>query len=377
MVNELQEHAQYSPSSLELLELCPCFAPDFSRDDSAAKDGTRLHKAVEVNDLSLCNDEEEEEAVTRCLTYEDQVLEEMGEGSEIHKEMRLLIEDLTRGTGDDVIVNKDRAAIIDWKFGRQPVTDAEDNIQMQGYVLGVFTAFPNVDTVDVHIVGPRMDFLSTATYKRSDCDKIRQRILNIIEKCEDPSKSETPNEKCCRWCGRKGECEAIASTALAVGRNLGLPMPIEFEPGRMIRPEDRAKAHVLSYILEDWCKKVREYNVKAAIEDGINIPGFEIRSRKGSTTVVDVHKAVDLAQHEMKELSLPMEGILQACSMSIPKLVEQMYAKAQVEDIKVTKKAIREQVNTLLKEVVSESDTVTFLQRNKGKTNEDILEECG
>jgi len=370
MANE--QHAQYSPSSLELLELCPCYVSDRSRDDSAAKDGTRLHEAVELEDLSLCNDEEEEEAVTRCIDFAHEVMSEMGEGCEIFREKLLLIEDLTKGTGDLVVKKDTKANLTDWKFGRNPVTDATENIQMQGYVLGIFHEFEDVEEVEVNIIGPRMDLRSTATYRRPDCKTIRDRILAVIERCEADNVEPSAHEKCCRYCGKKADCPRMAETALAVSRNLGLPLPIEFEPGRMIRPEDRAKAQVLSYILEDWAKKVREYNAKAVVEDGIEIPGFSVRSRKGSTTVVDVHTAIELI---LKEFGVDRTDLDQVCSLSIPKVTDMLYAKEIVAGGKETKKAIREHVNSLLKEVVSESDTVTFLQRIKGKTNEVIIEE--
>ena len=368
-------HAQYSPSSLGLLELCPWYWSDPSGVSQAAEDGTRLHKATETTDLSLCNDEEEEEAVTRCLTFLDELIKTVGEGCKVHKEVRLMVEDLTKGTGDIVIVSADgkSAHTVDWKFGRMPVADADENIQLQSYTLGVFTMFPSVDEVTVHIVCPRMDILSTATYKRSDCDRIRERIQAIISECESPDKQEKPSDKGCRWCGRKAECKAIAETAVTVGKALGLPMPIEFEAGKIVLPEDRARAQVLSYILEDWATQIRKFNSNAVIEDGIEIPGFEIRSKKGRTSVVDVFTA--LQELVKSNDGLALDELLMSCTMSIPKAVDILYAKSQVAKRKETKKAIRETVDNQLKELVSVSETVTFLQRKKGKTNEDIIKE--
>ena len=371
MASELQEHAKYSPSSLELLESCPCYEQDPTRDDSAAKDGTRLHKATELADLALCEDADEEDAVKRCLEMKDQIQKGFGSDCKVYLEFELLVGELTKGTGDVVMVRKNKAALIDWKFGRNPVADAEDNPQMQGYALGVFTMFPGVDEVEVHIVGPRMDFYSTATYRRSDVDRIRDRIQTIISRCEDPEKVESASEKSCRFCGRKAICPQVTGTAIAVASRLGLPMPIELKPGRIIRLEDRAKAQVLSYILEDWAKQVREYNLKAALEDGIEIPGFVVRSRKGNTTVTDVFNAVKTVLDTYELISL--DEILQACSLSVAKLVEQLYAKTQVAGMKEAKSAIRAKVDNTLKDYVTTAGTITFLQRQKGKKNEEII----
>lgn len=375
MADSKTGHAQYSPSSLELLELCPCFEQDNSGENLAAKDGTRLHRAAETRDLSLCQDEDEENAVQRCIDYEDNVLDNRTEDCVVQREVSLLIEDMTKGIGDVVMVDGSDAELIDWKFGYTPVTPAKDNVQMQGYVLGVFTMYPDVDNVTVHIVGPRIDYLSTHKYNRLDCDAIRDRIQRIIQSCEAEDKTETPSEKGCKYCGRKAECKALNSVALTVGRGLGLPMPSEFEAGKLILPEDRARAQVLSYILEDWAKKVRELNAKAAVEDGIEIPGFEIRSKRGRRTVVDVFTAVKRILENYDDVS--SDDIYQACSLSVTQLVNEIYAKSQLAERKETKKAIREQVDELFKDLVSESEAITFLQRRKGKSNEEIIEELG
>jgi len=369
-----ETHAKYSPSSLELLELCPCYTQDNTRDTKASDDGTRLHKAVETCDLSLCEDEDEEDAVTRCLVYLDKLVEHYKGECTVEKELRIIVEDITTGTGDIVLIAGKIGELIDWKFGRMPVTDAEDNVQMQNYVLGIFHMFPELDKVTVHIVAPRMDSLSTATYKRSDMDRIRKRTLQIVASCEAEDKQATAAEKACRWCGGKASCPRINEAALTVAKSIGLPMPIEFAPGRLLAPEDRAKAQVLSYILEDWASQVRTFNKNAVLEDGIEIPGFDIRSRKGNTSVVDVYSATQTAIEHYEGLSV--DSVLQACSLSLTKLVDQVYALVQTQGKKETKKAIRENINILLKDYCTEANTVSFLQRKKGKTNEDIIKEC-
>jgi hypothetical protein len=367
-------HARYSPSSLEPLELCPCFRQNESGDRSASDAGTRMHKAVETRDVSICADQEEEDAVTRAVEFENDLLHSTGaRNGRVLREYHLNVEDITRGTGDLLILVGQKATLVDWKFGRVPVAEASDNVQMQGYVLGVFHSFPEIEDVDVYIVGPRMDFLSMATYKRSDCDAIRKRILAIVKACEDPDKVPNADERCCRYCGIKATCPRLLETAVAVTRNLGLPLPVEFEAGRIVRPEDRAKAQVLSYILEDWGKQVREYNAKAVLEDGIVIPGFEIRSRKGNITVVDIVKAIERVT---QQFDLSLDSIHQACTLSVPKLSDQLYATLQSNDVTVDKKSVRDSLVNALEGLVSEAETVTFLQRKRGKSNEDIIKEC-
>ena len=63
----------------------------------------------------------------------------------ILKELKLsILNGLTFGTADLVMVKADRAIIGDAKFGWNPVEDAETNLQGWAYAIGVFEKYPEV-----------------------------------------------------------------------------------------------------------------------------------------------------------------------------------------------------------------------------------------
>jgi hypothetical protein len=173
---------------------------------------------------------------------------------------------------------------------------------------------------------------------------------------EDETCEATPSEEACEWCGDKAHCPKL--TALAIRQGTLLPDPVSFEAGRIMSPENRAKAHILAAVLEDWAKQIKHANTQAVIQDGVEIPGFRLRSRVGNTQIVDMKTAVDLIKAE----GLTESSILNACSMSLSKLSDIYYTEKGG-----TKKDARETIETKLKATISRGEPVIWLQREKSK----------
>lgn len=362
-----ETHHRYSPSSLENYEGCPCFTRDDSRDTKAADEGTLLHKAAETGDLSTLEDQEHIDAVNSCLFFKQQVNEIIPGAKEFELFEELTVDigpGLSRGTLDFLAIAGDDAVLADWKFGRIPVTPVIENIQIQAYVLGAFGLFPKLTRISAFVIQPRIDYRSHHTYLREDCDGITQRIEQIIARYEDPDKTPSTSEKVCSFCGNKGTCSALHTVAQKV--STGLDLPVVYEPGKLADPKDVSKALVLASILEDWAKQVRRVAKTLAVEDQVEFPGFGLRTRQGSVEVVDVYHAIQtlLDKHDA---GLP--SILQACSLSIPKLSESL-----APFIEGTKKDVREILEEELESFTIRRDTVSFLQRHRGITNEKILQ---
>jgi len=375
MTEEKRQHAQYSPSSLEKYELCPCFEPSESSNTQASEDGTRLHEATEHENFDLCESSFEEEWVHSALNVTGEYHQSLGvDNTVVYKERLLDVAGITKGSADWLGINKNRAAVIDYKFGKVPVTPAVTNPQGQGYVLGVFNDFPGVDIVDLAFVCPRIPEVTSETYYRvPDASRIERRILDIVERASDPHSIEQPSPKACQWCGKKATCPSLNSTAVTVSRGFGLPIPEEFEPGRILRPRDRAKAQILSQLLEDWGKQVRKANAKAVLEDGIEIPGFSLRSKRGKLCVDDT---IGLIEWVRGKYNLDLDSVFHACSVKVPELVNQIYAQAQSEgNDEVDKKTIREELTEQASEYIHEADSIVYLQKQRGIKNEEIISE--
>ncbi|MCH7228591.1 DUF2800 domain-containing protein [Haloferula sp. A504] len=313
-------HAKHSPSALAYKEICPGFQSN-NESGPAAEEGTRLHAALETGKIDGLDDEQLQ-VVEMCRDYieslEDQARGEGEQNLDTWRERKLSIcEGLTFGTVDYVLFNHrlGRGDVVDFKFGRRAVPDAEVNAQVQAYVLGVFEANEHIQTITAHVLLPRRDEISTATYARSDMEKLRLRISTIIARCEAEEPELRPTENCL-WCGRQATCPALHRHALtiAAGYQDELQIPEEFHPGQITDPSVMARALAAARVLEKWCDSVKHHAVQLRL-GGQEIPGHELRSRSGVRKITDAVAAWAAVQDRMSP-----DQFAGCCDVSISKL---------------------------------------------------------
>lgn len=311
------KHHQHSPSQLRNFELCARFLPEKSdRTNEAADEGTALHAACETEVL-IGLDMEQREAVSKCLAYIDTLPKP--EGTKDYREYRVSVPRITRGTIDRLIIRPDGVAyLIDYKFGRNPVDLAKDNLQGQAYALGVFHKFPLVHSIAVVFLCPRqLEDDQPHVYRRADIPTIMMRIASVKAAARSKTAPYTPNPSACARCGRKTRCPALIERAALVAQAYGgLPAPTHFDPGSLVSPEDRAKAQALASVLEKWAQEVREANLRAVLEEGAEIPGYKLAHRKGHRRVVammplleEIEKYGVTLSDFVSECSIPMGGV--------------------------------------------------------------------
>jgi superfamily II DNA or RNA helicase len=272
--HQSRAHARYSPSSLTYREICPGWDNDNdpNKDTTAADEGTRCHEAMEKESTKGLT-EEQTLIVEMCLDYINDLKTPT---TKVFKETRLKILDQF-GTADWILIDGYKAHLIDTKFGRRSVPDAEVNAQLQAYALGVFDKWPAVEEIQVHILLPRRDEVSTHVYSRKDYPTISLRISTIIARAKkaDPT-AFNPTPSGCQYCGRKGQCGALAAVALKKSKEAAI------DKGQILdvsKPEQIAELLRIAPLLEDWIKKVREEALRLHLYEGVDIPGFRCVDR--------------------------------------------------------------------------------------------------
>lgn len=315
------KHARHSPSSLGYKEACPAFS---SRPGTnpAAEEGTLLHAAIEHDDLTGL-DEEQIQLIDLCRGFRDLEIRKLN-NPEIYKELRLNIADgLTFGTADFVAVSGSHGILVDWKFGRGAVEPASTNAQGACYALGVFEMFPALETLDLHFVQPRREFISSHTYTRKDAALIRLRIQTIIRKANAKNKEENPGQHC-QYCRKQAKCSALRNFALPIAsRYAQLTIPEELHASHISDP--RMMAHCLdcAKLLKEWADSVNFHAVEMAV-NGMEIPGYKLCSRAGRKTISDALAAYGAVKDDMS-----LEDFLACCgNVKIEALSDQVSATA-------------------------------------------------
>ncbi len=312
-------HAKYPPSKLSHWEICPGWENE-NNENLSANEGTLLHKACETGILTGL-DEEQQQVVQLCRRYVS-IIEQKTAATK-YTELRLDVAGLTWGTGDVILIHGARecsADIVDYKFGRNAVDDAEFNMQGWCYTVGVFTKFPSVSEIKTHFLLPRRNEITSFTFTREDYDRLVLRIATIIAirkryedyKDENLLKATPAN---CTWCGRKATCSKLHELALRIAPayDTTFQLPEEYHASRITDPNQMAMAREVADVMGKWAASVKEHATNMVLQ-GVEIPGWKLSTRQGQTNIQDAQAAFVTA----KELApkLEVEEYLKIVSVS-------------------------------------------------------------
>jgi hypothetical protein len=373
----MAKHARYSPSKLEALEKCPCFESDNAmrteKDLGAATEGTMLHDAMEHDNPSELESEEQMWAYESSQAYVKQVIETCPGKYRVLREAKSTIKGLTWGFADLTIIDYTQKLIhvLDYKFGRTAVDHAEHNLQLRAYGVGMFERFRSFKHLHLHLVAPRIPDFTDAVFGRDVIDVTRHRINNIILSAADVFKKPCGGEWC-GFCTNKPRCEVMNEAVEGVVRGAGfLALPEQFLAERIVTPEDRSKSLLLARILPDWCKLIKQMSTSAVLEDGLDIPGFSLRRRAGSVSVSDSQAVLDTV---VNRLGFTHEQLLVSgvASVSVSKLADLMRDEHPVEEFN-TKRDYVDALVEMLGDSVSRGNEVVFLQKDRKPTDEELM----
>lgn len=338
-----------SASGLQRLVLCPGSwlaekaCPEGEPSEAAAM-GTRLHKHLEEG--TLPEDAEEAEAVAWCAEMEGQLAEELlGCRVELFREKRLW--DACQrfsGQGDVVYHNESAALVLDYKFGRVAVADAEYNSQLYGLALVLADNFAAFDVVYAGILQPYVSRKRPRVmrFERKDIGALRGWLYRKLDDAAVPGVELCPGEVQCRYCRAAASCPALG---LQVQRAAGL----ELTRWEQWSVEDRRKAWDAARLAKKYVEAI-ERKVRADLEAGVELPGLELAPGRAAFTVTDAGGA--FAQLNAL-LDVSGEEFVKCCKVGITeldKLVHRKLAEHAPEGVKQTTKASREWLRLQLEE---------------------------
>lgn len=299
-------HHEYSPSSLESLEACPCYVGKQSTHERTAA-GTKAHAVVESRQDDQTLSDDDAEAVADCLDLvEKRKATFTGPVTEL-KEEYWPVDDLqfpdgvnstTAGYADTVLVNdtKHFAEVIDYKFGHWPVTDAKNNPQGIAYALGVFHRFPTVRAVTVFFVQPHIGHTTSHVFTRGDISAMYLRVQVIVAKAREARawgnfSTATPKIPVCNFCGNIGTCPKVSEFACKVGHKFfPLEIPENIAPTMIHTDPDTNLGMRLAAVVKVWAEAFRRQVTDRVLARRADMPdGFRLETRS-EREVVDMAK---------------------------------------------------------------------------------------
>ena len=195
------------------------------------------------------------------------------------------------GTADCLLIGGGVIHVIDFKYGKSPSgrVEAENNLQMQLYALGAWTAsrmLYRVDRIRMSIVQPRLP--DGITEWEIPLEKLLETGEWIRERAQLAWKGEGeyhPDEKTCRFCKAKGRCRARAE------KNLELAFaPAKGKLPPLISNEEMGKYLLQGQDVAKWLSDLQDCALQECLA-GRDVPGWKAVEGRGTRKWTDMDAA--------------------------------------------------------------------------------------
>lgn len=204
------------------------------------------------------------------------------------------------GTADCLIVADGTLYVIDFKYGKGVLVEAENNQQMMIYALGALgwaDMLYNIDKVRMVIIQPRLSGISQAELDAEALWDWGESTLAPTAQIAFEGLGEfKPTEDACRFCKANGRCQAQADHFVALfDDNEDLGLLSEKDAGEILQKAAGMK---------DWLTSL-EATVKDACLAGKEIPGWKLvegRTRRQYTDEAEIEKRLRAKKYKVSEI---------------------------------------------------------------------------
>ena len=360
----MSEHHNFSPSSLERLDLCSgsyemnkLVDKSTIQESEYATDGKLKHKIVEMWERRKEIDglsQEHIDCAERCIEimlltasldkWEREVrIETMGRDFEV----------LNYGTVDAVYESDDFVYAWDWKFGRSNVKDVCDNLQAINYVVGLIQKYDK--PVIFGIYQEPLNRQDTFTFNDDIIEQFYDRYYSIKTKCLDTSKLVlTPNVQYCSYCDAMGICP-MSKTVL---NNTELA---KIEHTSELSHDVLYDYYTKWKIIEKIGNNLKN-TIKFKLQKGEELDGFGLRNSSGNKFINDPQGAFDAIND-----NISVQELMSCTNLKITKL-EEIFINNYIENSteKITKKGAKAEFYIRLEDFIGRGkDKVSLVQKSK------------
>jgi hypothetical protein len=169
------------------------------------------------------------------------------------------------------------------------------NSQFWAYAVGLWDAHPQIEQLTVHVLLPFQGVIDRETWHReSDYDRLSSQVAAIIAAArrDDPLTYLTGAH--CAWCAKQASCPKLSSLALTIASEYKadeLTLPAQYDPANISDPNVIAFAKKAAPIMRSWADKVDARALEMRMQEGIEIPGFELAERKSPFKITNAQAA--------------------------------------------------------------------------------------
>lgn len=207
------------------------------------------------------------------------------------------------GTGDAIIICKNRLHVIDLKYGKGVKVSAKGNEQLRCYAMAAYELFKelyeNIDHIVMTIVQPRLDHISVDDCPLQDIADWVSKELEPKAKLAYAGKGEYVTGEHCRFCKAAGACRARAEKNLEIARS-------EFISPDLLSESEVAEILPVVDQISNWVDSVKEYALQQA-KIGNTIPGFKLVEGRSVRIYTDQDKVIQALKNQGYDEALLFE----------------------------------------------------------------------
>ena len=191
------------------------------------------------------------------------------------------------GTTDTIIIADGVMHVIDFKYGKGVLVEAQGNPQLRLYGWGAFRMYGpvyDIDEVAMHIVQPRLDHI--------DCEslsvvQLTNWVVNEVRPrayLADKGEGEFCAGGHCQFCRAQATCRAYADHVMSLTAHQ-FADPVELS--------DQEIAEILPKVdeLVRWAKKIKDFAQDEAVNHDHFIPGYKLVEGRSSRVITDPDEA--------------------------------------------------------------------------------------
>lgn len=240
----------------------------------------------------------------------------------IEAERMVMLTEEAGGTADGMMIEGNRAAIIDFKFGQGQV-DA-DSDQLLFYAVCARKSLPEfakVDTFECYIIQPALDpVIDKTVYPASVLDRFEQTAFTAIAASKKPGARPVEGDWC-KWCDAKLVCPAKTQ------RNDTLTNPKEHILDLRTLAEQAARLAPLLKAAETWQEEALD-RIHHELSNGVAVPGWKLVNKRA----VRVWKSEPEAILTMKRLNISPDKYM-ITELVSPAQAEKLIKKKTVDKL--------------------------------------------
>lgn len=198
------------------------------------------------------------------------------------------------GTGDCLIVADGILSVVDLKYGKGLLVEADNNPQMMLYALGALELFDviyDIDRIRMTIYQPRLENISTWEISVEELQSWVEEVLVPKARLAARGEGEYCSGSWCRFCKARNQCRARTENFLKLAQ-------MEFRPPALLEEGEIAEVLSVADELAKWAADVYSFATDEAIVRGRQWSGFKLvegRSNRKYTSEEDVAEAAKTA----------------------------------------------------------------------------------